>query len=180
MAGLSVMQRVLKDGTRVVLSKRGGNTIIQRYSQNGALWKTKVKNIAQNTVGNKKVFTKNELFYESDQWSALNVARVTTDRVYNAEGELLGIRKFVRNNEDTCEKNLIKILDAIKNNRTGEKYFLSPEGGVFKTVCFENGIRTNVTYSPVSINGNYFGGTLVHADAKGVIPPQLSGMDVLF
>ena len=58
-----ILQKVLANGTRFVVSERGGQTVIQQFWKDGTLAQTKVKKVTKAIVGNKKVYTKDEFRY---------------------------------------------------------------------------------------------------------------------
>lgn len=177
--GLEIMSKVLSNGTKVVTSKRGANRIIQVFTPNGSLWKTKVKNVAKSTVGDKKVITKKELFYEGEQHFTTDVRQVTTDRVYNLAGEGLGMRRLSMYNTDSCNHELRAIIDNMKKLKDTDitKQFLTPKGDVYKRITIgENGLKKYVTYFP-----NQYGvGHFVPANEHGIINQQITGLNFLF
>lgn len=179
MQALSIMSKVFANGSKVVVSKRNGNTIIQQFLQDGSIYRTKVKNITRTNVGNKKVITKKELFYDGSQEWATGVAQKTTDKVYTADGQLLGARELKVTNADTCNNDLRSIINNMKNYKDvyRTKSFLTPDGNVYKKITIgENGLKEYVTYLP-----NQYGiGHSVPANDKGIISQQIAGLDFIF
>ena len=111
----SIMTKILKSGTRYTVSKRGNNTVIQKFWSDGTLAETKVKNIVKQKIGNKEVITKNEFLHEATPYYCTGAKRRTTDRVYDSDGHLLGIRKIIKSDADSCEMNLAKKIEDMKN-----------------------------------------------------------------
>ena len=177
----SILSKVLKNGTRYVVSKRGNNTVIQRFWADGCLAETKVKNIVRQNVGNKKVITKNEFLHEGHPEFCTGAKRRTTDRVYDSDGKLLGIRKIIKEDADTCEHILHKKIENIKNSNTYNKQFLTPEGNIAKEVHVENGIKQYTTYLPSYQKGDFCNlGYTVSSYPNGIMIKEMSGLDVLF
>ena len=177
----SILSKVLKNGTRYVVSKRGNNTVIQKFWADGTLAQTKVKNIVRQNVGNKKVITKNEFLHWGEPYFCTGAKRRTTDRVYDSDGHLLGIRKIIKSDADSCEKNLAKKIENIKNSNTYNKQFLTPEGCIAKEVHVENGVKKWTTYLPSVQEGDFCNlGYTVPSYPNGVMHKEMSCLDVLF
>lgn len=178
MAAISIMTRVLKNGSKVVVAKRGKNTIIQKFFGDGTLAETKVKNITRANVGDKKVITKKELFYAGEQHFVTGVSQKTTDKVYTANGELLGARELKITNNDSCNHDLRSIIANMKDKKDVyiNKRFLTQDGNVYKNISIgENGLKEYVNYFP-----NQYGvGHLVPVDSKGIMHPQIAGLDFI-
>lgn len=178
MQALSIMTRVFKNGSKVVVSKRGKNTILQKFWSDGTLAETKVKNITRANVGDKKIITKKELFYENEQHYVEGVYQKTTDKVYTANGELLGAREVQITNADSCNHNLRSVIANMKDKKNVciNKRFLTPDGNVYKDVTIgENGLRQYVVYFP----DQYGRGHFVPANSKGVMNSHIAGLDFI-
>ena len=177
----SILTKVLKNGTRYTVSKRGNNTVIQKFWSNGTLAETKVKNIVKQKIGNKEVITKNEFLHSGPTYYCTGVKRRTTDRVYDSDGHLLGIRKIIESDADSCEMNLAKKIENMKNSNTYHKQFLTPDGCIAKEVYVENGVKKWTTYLPSVQRGDFCNhGYTVHSYPNGVMHKEMSGLDVLF
>ena len=147
----------------------------------GSLAETKVKNIVRQNVGNKKVITKNEFLHEGPSYYCTGAKRRTTDRVYDSDGHLLGIRKIIKSDADSCEMNLAKKIEEMKNSNTYNKHFLTPEGCIAKDVYVENGVKKWTTYLPSVQKGDFCNhGYTVYANPNGVMHKEISGLNVLF
>ena len=126
----------MTNGFKITVTKRGGYTIIQKFSPRGGLMTTKVKRFTQETIGDKRVLTKDEFIFNGEQYFVTDAVRSTTNKVYDENNELLGALRITRQHEDRRINKLQDIIDNFIAHRNGRKQFITPEGNIVKEVRF--------------------------------------------